>query len=253
MQTREYIPDCLFPTDNDLEIPTLRLDMQPEFCEIPFVCFGEQARTFKMKGNGTLHFYTEDYRFNTVFQHPEKIVQMEPANIVEPNFSLFSETPVAFGLQEIYRKRFIARSMQERGIRVLVDLNVNSKFYKINMLGVPLGYHSFCTRGYRNRIEYLQIEYGIAREWAGQNVDKLLFVIYGGGKEAKEFAKKNQCVYVEMLVNVRNKMKSLENRMEKIKQTIAFDDCNVKSLLADTSRQVYDYTMKLLQQKTDEP
>ena len=40
-----YIPDCLFPTDNQMEIPTLRLDVQPQLVEIPFLCFGEQKRT----------------------------------------------------------------------------------------------------------------------------------------------------------------------------------------------------------------
>ena len=26
-----YVPDCIFPTDNDAEVPTIRMDMQPEF------------------------------------------------------------------------------------------------------------------------------------------------------------------------------------------------------------------------------
>ena len=100
----QYIPDSLFPTDNDFEVPSLRLDMAASTCEIPFVCFGEQKRTFKMNGTGTLHFYTDDYRFNAVYEHPEKILQHNPAQIVEPNFSLFNETPIAFGLQAIYKK-----------------------------------------------------------------------------------------------------------------------------------------------------
>ena len=41
-----FVPDCTFETNNDLEIPTLRLDMQPQFCEKPFVLFGEQKRTY---------------------------------------------------------------------------------------------------------------------------------------------------------------------------------------------------------------
>lgn len=250
MQNKEFIPDCLFPSDNDLEIPLLRADVQPEFCEIPFVCFGEQARTFQMNGNGTLHFYTDDYRFNSLSEHPEKILQMNPANIVEPNFSLYSETPMSWGLQQIYRKRYVARAMQERGIGVFVDLNVNSKFYKLNMLGVPQGYHSFCTRGYRNRLEYLMLEYTIAKQWAGENADKLLFVIYGGGNPCKEFAQQNNCIYVEQLVNVKHKMKSLENRIEKIKGTIAFDtdDIDIKKLTESTVKQIHDYTIKQLGQ-----
>lgn len=51
-----------------------------------------------MNGQGTLHFYTDDYRFSTVYEHPEKILQHSPANIVEANFSLFNETAIAFGL-----------------------------------------------------------------------------------------------------------------------------------------------------------
>lgn len=51
------LADSLFPSDNELEIPTLRLDMQPTSVEIPFVCFGEQKRTYQMSGRGTLHFF----------------------------------------------------------------------------------------------------------------------------------------------------------------------------------------------------
>lgn len=57
-----------------------------------------------MNGGGTLHFYTDDYRFNSIFEHPEKILQHNAAQIVEPNFSLFNETPIAFGLQAVYKK-----------------------------------------------------------------------------------------------------------------------------------------------------
>ena len=95
-----------------------------------------------MLGAGTLHFYTDDYRFQSVYDHPEKILQHNPANIVEPNFSLFNETPIAFGLQHIYKKRFLARACQEKGIRVFVDLNVAPKYYKVNFLGVPRGWSS---------------------------------------------------------------------------------------------------------------
>lgn len=54
----EYLLDCIFPTDNDAEIPSLRLDRQPRFCDITFLCFGEQKRMFQMNSAGTLHFYT---------------------------------------------------------------------------------------------------------------------------------------------------------------------------------------------------
>ena len=64
------LPDQLFPTDNDLEIPTLDIDMQAKECQSPFLCFGEQKRTFNLNGEGSLHFYTDDYRFSAIYEHP---------------------------------------------------------------------------------------------------------------------------------------------------------------------------------------
>lgn len=221
------ITDCLFPSDNDCEIPTLDLTMQATHVDIPFLAFGEQSRTFNLRWTGSLHFYVDDYRFNAVYEHPERILRMHPRNIVEPNFSLFSETPIAFGLQGIYKKRWIARAMQERGVRVFVDLNVNEKFYQLNMLGVPMGWASFATRGYSDRVNSLLYEYKIARHWAGNN--KLTFVIYGGGRPCKEFAQQNGCIYINPVITVKNKQKAIE-RIES--EGIAFlgEDFSVKGI-----------------------
>ena len=210
------IEDQLFPTDNILEVPTLRMDMQAKAVQIPFVCFGEQRRTFNMQGTGTLHFYTDDYRFRAIYEHPNRILQHDPASIVEPNFSLFNETPIAFGLQHIYKKRFLARACQEKGIKVFVDLNVAPKYYKVNMLGVPRGWASYCTRGYQDRINQTAFELEIARQWADGN--PLTFVVYGGGKQVQKFCAENRLVYVTPVVSCVHKAKSFE----KMKQSIAF-------------------------------
>ena len=45
-----YVPDCMFPTENEIAIPTLQLDVQPQVVEILFLCFGEQKRTKDMGG-----------------------------------------------------------------------------------------------------------------------------------------------------------------------------------------------------------
>lgn len=217
MSNISIFTDSLFPSDNDLEVPTLDLGSQATSCEIPFVCYGEQARTFQMNGNGTLHFYTDDYRYRDIFDYPEKIAKHNPHNIVEPNFSLFCETPVAFGLKEIYKKRWLARSMQTAGINIFVDLNVNSKFYKLNMLGVPIGWSSYCTRGYSDRLQYLQFEYDLAKQWSNGN--PLLFVIYGGGQKCKAFAQTHNCIYVSPMIDLKNNYK---RAMKKITDSVCF-------------------------------
>lgn len=65
-----YIPDCLFPSDNQMEIPSLMLDVQPTHVDIPCLCYGEQKRSKNMNGQGILHFYTDDYRWQSIYEHP---------------------------------------------------------------------------------------------------------------------------------------------------------------------------------------
>ena len=218
MENTYYVPDSLFDSNNELEIPNLRLDVQPQAVEIPFVCYGEQRRTFDMRYRGTLHFYTDDYRWQSVYEHPEKILRHHPSSIVEPNYSLFNETPVAFGMNAVYKKRWVARAMQERGIGVFVDLNVANKFYAMNLLGVPMGYSHFCTRGYSDRIPALEFEHKIAEAMADGN--RLTFVVYGGGRTVREWCAANGAVYVTPVVAIKDRVKAIE----RMRQSVALID-----------------------------
>ena len=210
MENKNFIPDCLFPSDNQMEIPTLNLDVQPTHVEIPFLCYGEQKRSKDMRGAGVLHFYTDDYRWQSVYEHPEKILKHNPGAIVEPNFSLFNETPVAFGLQAVYKKRWIARVMQEQGIPVFIDLNVANKFYAINLFGVPKGYGAFCTRGYSDRLPALEYEYMLAERIADGNLR--FFVVYGGGMDVKEWCFSHpKAYYVTPIIAIKNKLKAIDD------------------------------------------
>jgi len=175
-----------------------------------------------MNGTGTLHFYTDDYRFSTVYEHPEKILQHNPQNIVEPNFSLFNDTPIAFGMQAVYKKRLVARCMQDKGICVFVDLNVGAKFYRLNMVGVPRGWSAFCTRGYSDRLNYLAFELEIAKEWSEGN--HLTFVVYGGGEKVKAFCREHGLIYATPTLKIKKQAKALEA----IKDTIAFFGQEIK-------------------------
>lgn len=239
-ELEQVIPDTLFPSDNDAEIPNLRLDMQAQELSIPFLCWGEQKRTTNLLGLGSMHFYTDDYRYTALYDHPEQILRANPRNIVEPNYSLFDDMPVSFGLQRIYKKRWIARAMQERGIRIFVDLNVGQKFYRLNMLGVPMGWKSFCTRGYSERLENLEYEYEIARNWA--QGEEPLFVIYGGGAVCRRFAQEHGCVYVNPVVTTKKKLQALK----KIHEGIAFfnDDFSIKNLeqMTHFDKQLEDFS-----------
>lgn len=198
--------DRIYESNNDFDIPNLRLDEQPTSgLLLPFSAWGADTRL--KKGIRTYHFYVEDYRFEAIWKDPTIILNSGCSAVVEPNLSLFDTTPVAFGLQQIYKKRWIARYFQECGVKVYADLNVAQKFYKYNRMGIPDGYNAFATRGYADRQEYLKMEIQIAREISGKDTPNM--IVYGGGEEIKELCVQNSVVYVEQF---------MANRVKKIKK-----------------------------------
>ena len=191
------VSDRVYPTNNPFDIPVLRKDAQPiNGLELPFGVWGADSRL--RKDIKTYCFYVEDYRFEAIWKDPSKVAMSGCNAIVEPNLSLYDTTPIAYGLQQIYKKRWIARYFQECGIDVYADLNVASKFREYNRMGIPKGYNAFATRGYSDRIEYLKQEIDIAREISGKEIPNM--IVYGGGAKIKEICAEYQIIYVEQFM-----------------------------------------------------
>lgn len=197
-----YVPDAIFPSDNDYGIPLLDVERQMDTVEMPIESWGSRARRH---GTGTIHFYTEDYRFRTVWERPEQVLNTGAHCVVEPNYSVYANYPEAVAIYRIYQKRWLARYWQHNGVKVAVDLNVHPDYYELNMIGVPDGWYSYATRGYTDRLEYIDIELEMAEKKAGNDV---VFMVYGGGKAVREHACKlaaRGVVYVtEHMTAVRN-------------------------------------------------
>jgi len=187
--------DCIYESDNEFEIPNLLLDKQAGKLELPLSAYGYVRRSSIAS---TLHFYVDDYRFENIWKNPAKILNGNIKAVAEPNTSLFDTTPIAYGLQQIYKKRWIARYWQECGLLVYADLNVSSKFYQYNKMGIPKGYNAFFTRGYADRIQYLEGELNIAKDISGLQVPNM--IIYGGGEKVKKFCQNNNLLYIHDLM-----------------------------------------------------
>lgn len=195
------VKDELFPSDNEYKVPSLLKERQAGRLELPLTPWGANSRL--SKDVATYHFYVDDYRFNKLFSDPSKLIASGCKNIVEPNCSLHDQTPIAFGLHLIYKKRWIARYCQECGMNVYVDLNVSHKFIEYNKLGIPKGYNAFATRGLDGWMESLKSDLEVAREISGLETPNLL--VYGGGKEIKSFCQKNNLLYVTDFINAKKK------------------------------------------------
>ena len=198
-KAKPIILDILFPSDNDFEIPCLLKERMAGRLELPVTPWGANSR---LTANvNTYHFYVDDYRFEALFKDPANLVASGCKKIVEPNCSLHDQTPIAFGLQQIYKKRWLARYMQEVGVDVYVDLNVAPKFAEYNTLGVPEGWDAFFTRGLTGQVESLKIDLETARRISGKQTPNL--IVYGGGKEAEKFCQKNGLLYVTDFINAK--------------------------------------------------
>lgn len=193
------VKDCLFDSNNDFEIPNLLLSEQAGKLELPLSTWG--ANTRLSKDVTTYHFYVDDYRFNAIWKDPTNLLTSGCKAIVEPNCSLHDQTPISFGLHLIYKKRWIARYCQECGIKVYADLNVAQKFVEYNKMGIPKGYNAFFTRGLDGWMESLKSDLEVAREISGLQTPNL--IVYGGGKEIKEFCQNNNLLYITDFINAK--------------------------------------------------
>ena len=193
--------DYLYPSDNDFEIPSLLLDNQPVHLELPFTPWGVEGR-YK-KGITTYHFYVDDYRFEQLYKNPILLLQSGCRAVVEPNNSIHDQTPIAYGIYQIYRKRYLARYLQECGMQIWVDLNVSHRFAEYNLLGVPDGYNAFFTRGVAGWEPHLELCLQMAQRKSGLSEPNMY--VYGGGKEIEKWCQAHGLRYLDEYMNIKKK------------------------------------------------
>lgn len=209
----ELAGDRLYDSDNEFDIPNLLLSQQPlNGLELPFAAWGSQSRRLRCNV-ATYHFYVDDYRFTALWKDPINLLKSGCKAIVEPNLSCHDQTPISLGLSLIYKKRYLARYLQECGIKVYADLNVAPKFMRYNMMGIPKGYNAFFIRGAGEWLSFMDEALKCAREISG--LEKPNLIVYGGGDVCKRWCKENGVLYTEQFIN------NLEHARvkEKVKQS----------------------------------
>jgi hypothetical protein len=193
----QMVDDVLYESNNAFEIPNLLLSGQGGKLQLPLNPWGANSRL--RKDVSTYHFYVDDYRFEKLWKDPIDLINSGCKAIVEPNCSLHDQTPIAYGIHLIYKKRWLARYMQELGVKVYADLNVSRKFREYNRMGIPQGYNAFFTRGMSGWLQSLIDEHNIAKEISGKDTPNL--IVYGGGDEIKEYCRDNNLLYVTDFIN----------------------------------------------------
>lgn len=165
-------------TDNEWGVPTLNLMYQLRRPPVMIERWGRVSR-HNTRMPGLWHFYTEDYRFSTVWKNPDMVVKTGCMAAIEPNYSTGTNFAKAEVLYNIWQKRWLAAYWQTHGIEIVVDLNVEDKFRDIALIGVPKGWRAYSIRlheaeGYG--LESVLAWEALAKEHAG--TDDILFMVF---------------------------------------------------------------------------
>lgn len=74
-----------------------------------------------------VHFFIDDYQFERVWNNPDKYIDKlkQYVCVASPDFSPYSDMPLALQIYNHYRKHWVARYWQEHGIKVVPTIRAS--------------------------------------------------------------------------------------------------------------------------------
>jgi hypothetical protein len=127
-----------FPSDNEWGIPWL--PFIPSSTPMPSEIIVYPQKTRKDTSSLGLHFFTHDFRFNTVWNQAKKGLKVVEKYLCTftPDFSLFGSTPRAEQLMNTYRNRWCGAYWASHGVTVIPTIGwSDEKSFDYAFLGVP--------------------------------------------------------------------------------------------------------------------
>lgn len=118
----DLLPDC-FST----EVPRTVWDRSKDSArDDAWFCYSAGPKSIEQARGGSggfLGFFTEDFRFERCWSDTARFTEwlrdMDFAGVVQPDFSTWSDWPVAVRMHNVYRSRWCARYFQEAGIPIV--------------------------------------------------------------------------------------------------------------------------------------
>ena len=108
-----------FDITNDYGIPNIKPDI---FIPKDLIMYGTEVRRSYAQTKGkTVHFFLDDYKFESLWNRPFKTLQpiLNIGCALSPDFSLYLDYPKALQIFNTYRNRWLGRYWQENGVKVI--------------------------------------------------------------------------------------------------------------------------------------
>ncbi len=129
----------LFSSRNVYGIPEL-LHTPAERIPAWLVPYRQRIRGNAPLDDGAVHFFLDDYRFETVWNRPWKaLAALRPfTTLLTPDFSIYRDWPLMLQLWNTYRNRWCGRFWQEQGFNVIPTISWSTAVsYEFCFLGIP--------------------------------------------------------------------------------------------------------------------
>lgn len=149
-----------------------------------------------------VHFYIDDYQFERLWKNPDKYVDKlkQYVAVTSPDFSPYGNMPLATQIFNHYRKHWVAKYLQDRGVTIIptIRASTDERSLEFYLEGEPKeGIVTFSTMwtNDENRLQYTLREYNI---------------MYDTLKPKKIF------LYGKMLDGLRGNIEMIQTNAEKI-------------------------------------
>lgn len=137
---------CRFSSTNYWGIPDLlpaRMARIVPGDDNPFFIYRMQKLTPKKAHGGILGFFVDDYRFACCWSYPARmtkaLLDLGLAAVCEPDFSVYTDDPIAVQLHAAYRMRWCGRYFQEAGLDLIPTLTWgDARSFDFCWAGIPV-------------------------------------------------------------------------------------------------------------------
>lgn len=135
----ENLQHGYYPCEGKYDIPKLTGSKRSKLPEL--VGFN-YAKTVKDKSNKGVHFFLDDYQFVRLWNRPYDYLDLlkQCEFVLTPDFSLYSDFPVAMQIYNHYRKHCLGAFWEENGIEVIPTVCWNDEnSFDFCFDGEPMG------------------------------------------------------------------------------------------------------------------
>jgi hypothetical protein len=210
----ELKDEVFFQGSTDWEIPDLLPEMLARPEDAPRITwdrsdetlredalFCHSARRFLFKPpyadrsemfhGGVTGFYTQDWRFEYVYEYPSDfsnlLLEEDWSAVISPDFSTYLDYPFPLNLWNIYRSRWCARYWQELGIRVIPSIQNIIEGLTLETLPVPCPVISMQCRTLDKKDPKAHKDFGKFVTLAVEYLKPEVVVIYGGMEHERKY------------------------------------------------------------------